>query len=81
MKISKNNTVFWLSISLEGENYEKGAEYSKLAAKKAIKKASPNEAISHAKRCILCLEKLPLNDAIKRKIIDARVVLSGYYLN
>ena len=66
---------------LEGENYEKGAEYSKLAAKKAIKTASPNEAIAHAKRCILCLEKLPLNDAIKRKIIDARVVLAGYYLN
>ena len=37
--------------------------------------------IAHAKRCILCLEKLPLNDAIKRKITDARVVLAGYYLN
>ena len=66
---------------IEGENYEKGFEYSKFAAKRAIKTASPNEAIAHAKRCIPCIERLPQTDAIKKRVIDARVVLAGYYLN
>jgi len=66
---------------INNENYEKGAEYSKLAGKKAIKAASPNDAIRWAEKWVLCLGKLPDSDATKRKIIDARTALAGYYIN
>ncbi len=66
---------------MESENYEKGAEYSKLAAKKAERAGSFKEAIAHAKSRVLCLEKLPKTDGTKKGIIDARVLLSGYYLS
>jgi class 3 adenylate cyclase/tetratricopeptide (TPR) repeat protein len=66
---------------IEGENYEKGAEYSKLARKKAIKTSSHSEAISHANREIVCLERLPGTDILRKKIIDARTSLALYYTN
>jgi len=61
------------------KNYEKGADYSKLAEKKAEKAASINDAISYAKKRISCLEKLPADDAVEKRIIDARTVLGLYY--
>jgi len=65
----------------ESENYEKGAEYSKLAAKKAQGKSAFNDAILYSKRTISCLEKLGRTPLVRRKIIDARTVLADYYLN
>jgi tetratricopeptide (TPR) repeat protein len=62
------------------ENYEKGAEYSKLAAKKAQKAASYEDAIEHAKKGVFCLEKLSETKAIQKKIIDARTALAMYFL-
>ncbi|UCF82085.1 MAG: AAA family ATPase [Desulfobacteraceae bacterium] len=62
----------------ESENYEKGAEYANLAAKKSQKAASYKEAIYYAKKGILCFEKLPKTDDIQEGIIDARTMLSGY---
>ena len=64
----------------KSENYEKGAEYSNLAAKKAQKAASFKEAIEHAKRGIFCLEMLPRTNVIQRKIVDARTTLASYYM-
>ena len=61
-------------------NYEKGAEYSKLAGKKAEKTASLSDAISYARKRISCLEKLPMDDDVEKKIIDARTVLGLYYV-
>jgi len=61
-----------------GENYEKGAEYSKLAGKRIEKTASINEAIDYAKKRIFCLEKLPVTEDIQKKIIDARTALGLY---
>ncbi|MFC1857932.1 adenylate/guanylate cyclase domain-containing protein [Thermodesulfobacteriota bacterium] len=63
---------------IRSENYEKGADYSKLAEKKAEKAASLNDAITYAKKRISCLEKLPLDDDVEKKIIDARTVLGLY---
>jgi tetratricopeptide (TPR) repeat protein len=60
------------------ENYEKGAEYSKLAGKKAEKSASLNDAISYVQNRIACLEKLPVTDDVQKKIIDARTALGLY---
>jgi tetratricopeptide (TPR) repeat protein len=62
---------------IESENYEKGAEYSRLAGKKALKSASFTEAIAHTKKRIFCLEKLRRTEDIQRKIIDARTTLAN----
>jgi tetratricopeptide (TPR) repeat protein len=62
------------------ENYEKGAEYSRLAGKKAAKSGSLNDAISYVQKRIACLEKLPVTDDLQKKIIDARTALGLYIL-
>jgi class 3 adenylate cyclase/tetratricopeptide (TPR) repeat protein len=62
------------------ENYEKGAYYSKLVARKAVKAVSLNDAVAYAKKRISCLEKLPVDDDVEKKIIDARTVLGLYYI-
>jgi tetratricopeptide (TPR) repeat protein len=64
---------------VKSENYEKGAEYSKLAGKKAARAASHKDAIEYAQKRVFCLERLPKTDANQRKVIDARTVLAGYY--
>jgi predicted ATPase/class 3 adenylate cyclase len=64
---------------IASENYEKGAEYSKLAAKKARKGASFNESIAYGEKRAFCLEKLPRTDDVEKEIIDARVTLGLYY--
>jgi len=66
---------------IESEKYEKGAEYSRLAGRKAQKAASFKEVIEYAKKGIFCLERLPIRHATQRKIIDARTRLAGYYLS
>jgi len=60
------------------ENYDKGADYLRLAGKKAEKTASLNEAIGHAKKRIESLERLPQTDDVKKKLIDARTALGLY---
>jgi tetratricopeptide (TPR) repeat protein len=65
---------------ISAENYEKGAEYSKLASKKAEKAASFPDAIAYAEKRIGCLEKLPLTADVQKRIIDARTVLGLYYM-
>ncbi|KKL67217.1 hypothetical protein LCGC14_2137190, partial [marine sediment metagenome] len=64
---------------IDSKNYEKGADYSKLAERKAEKAASLNDAISYAKKRISCLEKLPVDDDVEKKLISARTVLGLYY--
>jgi class 3 adenylate cyclase/tetratricopeptide (TPR) repeat protein len=64
-----------------GENFEKGAVYSKLAGKKAQRAASFREAIAFAKKEIFCLEGLPPTPATQKEIVDARTRLAGYNLS
>ena len=66
---------------LQAQNCQKAADYSRLEAKKAQKAASYLDAIEHANVCIHCLEQLQESESVKRKIIDARAVLAGYYLS
>jgi len=66
---------------IESENFEKAAEYSKLAGKKAQKEASFKDAIEYAQKTIYCLERLPETGTTQKKIIDARTRLAGYYLS
>jgi len=63
---------------INSENYEKGAEYSRLAGRKAEKAASFIDAISYAEKRIACLEKLPVSEDLQKKIIDSRVRLGLY---
>jgi tetratricopeptide (TPR) repeat protein len=61
-----------------GENWEKGAEYAKLAGKVAAKKASLNAAIAYAEKRVTCLERLPKTGELQKEIIDARTALGLY---
>ncbi|KKL70514.1 hypothetical protein LCGC14_2104150, partial [marine sediment metagenome] len=60
---------------MEGKNYEKGAEYSKLTVRNFGKAASRNEAIDYAYKRIDCIEKLPQTDNVQKQLIDARTNL------
>jgi predicted ATPase len=64
----------------ESENYQKAAEYSKLAGKRAEKTASLNDAITYVEKGIACLGKLPQAEEVQKKIIDARTLLGLYYI-
>lgn len=63
---------------IASENYEKGAKYSKLSAKKAEKSASINDAIAYAKKRVASIEKLPRTDDVEKELIDARTTLGLY---
>ncbi|MFC1896373.1 AAA family ATPase, partial [Thermodesulfobacteriota bacterium] len=65
---------------ISGRNYDKGAEYSKLAARKARKTDLLNDAISYGEKRVACLERLEATDAVFQRIIDARTTLGLYYL-
>jgi class 3 adenylate cyclase/tetratricopeptide (TPR) repeat protein len=78
-EVHKDNIYEYYSVLAEhyiaSENYEKGAEYSKLAGKKATRAGSANEAIAYAKKTVSSLERLPRTDDIQKQIIDVRTVL------
>ena len=63
---------------IEGESYEKGADYSKRAARKARKDFAHRDAISYANKEVFCIERLPKTDVVQKKIIDARTNLANY---
>lgn len=61
-----------------GENFEKAAEYSRLAGKQAQKRSAYKDAIALGMKCFSCLEQLPQSEAVQKKIIDARTSTSNY---
>ncbi len=63
---------------IESEHYEKAAEYSRLAGRKAERAVSFTDAIVYAKKRISCLEKMSVTDDVNKKIIDARTTLGLY---
>ncbi len=64
---------------IAGENHEKGAEYCRLAGRKAESAASLNDAIAHGEKRIACLEKLPQVEDVQKKIVDARTAVGLYH--
>jgi class 3 adenylate cyclase/tetratricopeptide (TPR) repeat protein len=64
---------------IASENYDRGAECSRLAAKKAQKAASFNDAIAYCEKGISSLERLPVTEDVQKRIIDARATLGLYY--
>jgi tetratricopeptide (TPR) repeat protein len=65
---------------IAGKHYEKGAEYCKPAARKAERAASLNDAIAYGEKRVHCLERLPQNEDVQHKIVDARTTLGLYYM-
>jgi tetratricopeptide (TPR) repeat protein len=64
---------------IEAGNYEKGAEYLKLAGKKARQSAAFEDAIALGNKRSACLEKLPRSEQVDKQLIDARITLGLYY--
>ena len=64
---------------ITSEDYEKAADYSKLAGKRAEKSASFSDAIAYCEKRVFSLEKLPMTADVQKKIIDARATLGLYY--
>jgi class 3 adenylate cyclase/tetratricopeptide (TPR) repeat protein len=64
---------------ISSEDNAKGAEYCRLASKKAVKAGSFYDAIGFGKKQIVCLEKLPQTADVEKNLIDARTVLGLYY--
>jgi len=65
---------------IASENYEKGAEYARLEAKRYQKKGLFKDAIEYAKKRVSSLEKLPQTETSQKKVIDARTSLANYHL-
>ena len=63
---------------IASENYEKGAEYARLEARRFQKTGSFKDAIEFAKKAVICSEKLPQTETNQRRIIDARATLANY---
>ena len=64
---------------IKSEHYQKGADYSQKAAKKAVKLFSMKDAISYAKRWVSSVEKLSPSAETEKQRINARTTL-GLYL-
>jgi predicted ATPase/class 3 adenylate cyclase len=79
----KNNVEYYEVLAehfITSEDFEKGAEYSRLAGKKAEKTASFVDALAYGEKRIACLEKLPAAADVQKKIVDARTILGLYSL-
>lgn len=66
---------------IASDDYEKGAEYARLEAKRYQKAGSFKDAIEYAKQSVNSREKLPRTEANQKKIIDVRTNLANYHLN
>jgi len=64
----------------KSENYEAGAKYWKLAARKANKSDLNLEAIDLCRRALFCFEKLAESDWVQSEKIKTRIALSEYNL-
>lgn len=68
---------------VSSEHFDKGAYYSMLAGKKAMKAAAVNDAIDFMNKQVDCLERLPQTEDIEKKMMNARTFLGQYliYMN
>jgi class 3 adenylate cyclase/tetratricopeptide (TPR) repeat protein len=61
-----------------GENWEKGAEYCRLAGRKAGRAGAFNDAIACSEKRMACLDKLPQTEEVQRRTVDARTTIGLY---
>jgi len=62
----------------EGGDYEKAAQYFRLAASKARRTGAYTDAIAFSRKGVACLEKLPKTVEVQKRVIDARVTVANY---
>ncbi len=78
----RNNLAEYADILSEhfikSENYEKAAEFARLAGKKARQRSAYHDVVSYTYKEIFCLEKLPESEAVRKEIMDARITLANY---
>jgi class 3 adenylate cyclase/tetratricopeptide (TPR) repeat protein len=65
---------------IEGEDYERAAEYARLAARRAHHSGAYQTAVEYADKSVQCLSRLPQDEPTLRKLIDIRTTLAGYVL-
>jgi len=66
---------------ITSQNYEKGAKYSKLAARSSRKEFAYRDAISYSNKELFCVERLPKTPELQKRIIDARTAVANYCIN
>ena len=64
---------------INSSDFKNGAKYCRLAAKKAEKAVSFNDAVAYGEKQVTCLERLPKTEGLEKNIIDARTVLGFFY--
>jgi class 3 adenylate cyclase/tetratricopeptide (TPR) repeat protein len=64
---------------INGEDFENGSNYCRLAAKKAETPGSLFDAITYKEKQIECLERLTKTEGLEKNIIDARTVLGLFH--
>lgn len=64
----------------QSEDYAKAADYARRAARKAEKRASLPDAIAHARRRVLCLDKFSDQGTDNRERVEAHTIV-GLHLN
>jgi class 3 adenylate cyclase/tetratricopeptide (TPR) repeat protein len=64
-----------------GGDYEKAAQYFRLAQRRAQRTSTYTDAIAFSRKEVACLEKLPSTVEMQKRIIDARVTLANMCIN
>ncbi|MFC1857242.1 adenylate/guanylate cyclase domain-containing protein [Thermodesulfobacteriota bacterium] len=84
-KLYKENIAEYYGVLTDhfiySQNYAKGAEYCRLAGKKAEKAGSFNDAIAYEEKQINCLGALQQTEDIEKNLINARIKLGLYYVH
>jgi len=62
------------------EDYEKAAEYARMAGRQAEKEGLFIHAVPYNEKAITCLEELPSSEEVQKKIIDVRTTLALYLM-
>jgi tetratricopeptide (TPR) repeat protein len=60
-------------------HFEKGAEYARLASRKAERAGSLKNAIAYSEKAIACLERLPPQEDVQKKLLDTKTKVGLYY--
>ncbi|MGZ3607574.1 MAG: adenylate/guanylate cyclase domain-containing protein [Syntrophales bacterium] len=83
--IYKNDLCYHYGIlanhCIASENYESGAQYARLEAKRCQNAALFKDAIEYAKMSINCLRKLPQTEANQKILVDSTTTLAIYNLS
>jgi tetratricopeptide (TPR) repeat protein len=64
---------------IQGESFRKGAEYARLARKKAHQAGALKDAIAYSEKAVACLEKLPAQNDVRKEILDTKTRIGLYY--